>query len=139
MKIWLLRHGEAELTARRDADRVLTAYGRQQVSEIAAHLRGQPLSTVLCSPYVRARQTADIVLDALGPMVIRWLCLGWYQMSWQAVVRQLDSLAKGDLLLVSHQPLLGLLGAGYAKAIRRALPLGTASLACLEGDFAVAG
>lgn len=141
MKIWLLRHGEAELTARRDADRVLTAYGRQQVSEMAAHLRGQPLSTVLCSPYVRARQTADIVLDALGPMsdplVVPWLVP---DEPVQAVVRQLDSLAKGDLLLVSHQPLLGLLGSWLCEGSQaQPLPLGTASLACLEGDFAVAG
>lgn len=141
MKLWLLRHGEAGALSRRDSDRELTAYGRQQVAEMAAQLKGQPLAGVVCSPYVRARQTTDIVLDVLNiespPLIVPWLVP---DEPVQTVVRQLDSLPEGDLLLVSHQPMLGLLGSWLCEgSLARPLPLGTASLACLEGDFAVAG
>lgn len=141
MKIWLLRHGEAEPVSRRDAERGLTGRGLQQVASMAPHLQGQPLTRVLCSPYVRARQTTEIMLQALGldtvPLVVPWLVP---DESVQTVVRQLDNLPAGDLLLVGHQPLLGLLGSWLCDgSLAQPLPLGTASLACLEGDFVVAG
>lgn len=141
MKLWLLRHGEAEPVSRRDADRELTAYGRQQVAEMATHLRGQPLAGIVCSPYIRARQTTDIVLATLGienaPLIVPWLVP---DEPVQTAARQLDSLPEGDILLVSHQPLLGLLGSWLCEgSLSNPLPLGTASLACLEGDFAVSG
>lgn len=50
MKLWLLRHGEAEPAARTDAERNLTDYGRQQVRESAAQLLGRPLRAVLSAP-----------------------------------------------------------------------------------------
>ncbi len=141
MKLWLMRHGEAGAPSRRDADRELTAHGRQQVAEMAAHLKDQPLAGIVCSPYVRARQTTDIVLEVLGvekpTLIVPWLVP---DEPVQSVVRQLDSLPEGDLLLVSHQPMLGLLGSWLCEgSLAQPLPLGTASLACLEGDFAVSG
>ncbi|MHB8822509.1 MAG: SixA phosphatase family protein, partial [Pseudomonadaceae bacterium] len=66
MKLWLLRHGEAEPRARTDAERNLTEQGRLDVRAIAAHLRNQPLQTILVSPYQRAQQTAEIVRQELG-------------------------------------------------------------------------
>lgn len=141
MKLWLLRHGEAEPARGRDADRNLTDYGRHQVRSMAALLAGQPLTQVLCSPYVRARQTADELLAALPerytPQVVPWLTP---EDSPRDVVRQLDSLDGHNLLLVSHQPLLGLLGSWLCEgSLQSPLPLSTASLACLEGDHAIAG
>lgn len=141
MKLWLLRHGEAEPAGRRDADRELTVRGRQQVASMTAHLRGQPLAGVVCSPYIRARQTADIVLAELGiesaPLIVPWLVP---DEPVQTAARQLDSLPEGNILLISHQPLLGLLGSWLCEGnMASPLPLGTASLACLEGDFAVSG
>lgn len=141
MKLWLLRHGEAEPSRGRDAERALTEHGRQQVQVMTRHLAGQPLTQVLCSPYARARQTTSLVLDALemeqSPLVVPWLTP---DEQVQTVVRMLDGQASGDILLVSHQPLLGLLGSWLCEGnLTRPLPLGTASLACLEGDFIAAG
>lgn len=141
MKIWLLRHGEAEPARGRDADRNLTARGREQVRSMARLLADQPLTQVLCSPYVRARQTADELLAALsGPrnlQVVPWLTP---EDSPQTVVRELDHHDGHNLLLVSHQPLLGLLGSWLCEgSLQHPLALSTASLACLEGDHAVAG
>lgn len=58
MKLWLLRHGEAEPHASRDSERRLTAHGRKEVLQSAARLAGLPLDGILASPYVRAQQTA---------------------------------------------------------------------------------
>jgi phosphohistidine phosphatase SixA len=66
VKLWVLRHGEAEPRANTDAERRLTAHGREQVLHSAAHLLGQPLQAIIASPYVRAQQTAALVHDTLG-------------------------------------------------------------------------
>lgn len=66
MKLWLLRHGEAEPHASRDSERRLTAHGRKEVLQSAARLAGLPLDGILASPYVRAQQTAELVREALG-------------------------------------------------------------------------
>ena len=66
MKLWLLRHGEAEPKARTDAERNLTDAGFAEVRRNAEHLFGQPLQAILASPYSRAQQTAEIVRQELG-------------------------------------------------------------------------
>ena len=66
MRLWLLRHGQAEPKARTDAQRNLTDVGRREVEGAAASLQDQSLQVILVSPYQRAQQTAEIVRQALG-------------------------------------------------------------------------
>lgn len=66
MKLWILRHGEAQPHAPRDADRELTPLGCEQVLRSAEQLRSKPLNSIWVSPYVRAQQTAALVREALG-------------------------------------------------------------------------
>ncbi|NVZ99775.1 phosphohistidine phosphatase SixA [Pseudomonas gingeri] len=139
MKLWVLRHGEAEPQVRSDAERNLTAHGRQEVLRSAAHLIGQPLTAIYASPYVRAQQTAQLVRDALGfePEIITvpWLTPESHP---SRVLEQLDT--ADNLLLVSHQPLVGsLIGLLEDGHLRTAQPMSTASLAELEGDWPLAG
>ena len=61
MKLWFIRHGEAEPYQAHDAERQLTNYGRQQVVQAADFLRDISFDRVLCSPYIRARQTAELL------------------------------------------------------------------------------
>jgi broad specificity phosphatase PhoE len=84
--IWIVRHGQSAGNVARDAaeaaglplidlltrdvDTPLSDLGREQARALGAWFgemdeTGRP-SVVLCSPYVRARQTAEIVLDAAG-------------------------------------------------------------------------
>ncbi len=141
MKLWVLRHGEAEPRARTDAERNLTAHGREQVLRSAAQLLGQPLQAILASPYVRAQQTAALVHEALGfdkPVVtVPWLTP---DTDPGQVIAALDALGLEHVLLVSHQPLVGnlvgMLQHGHARA---AEGMSTASLAQLEGDWPLAG
>lgn len=141
MKIWLLRHGEAEPSRGEDAQRQLTADGRQQVEQAASWLVDQPFDAVLCSPYPRAQQTAEVLFARLGrqPEIITapWLTP---DESVAQALRQLEEYPLENLLLIGHQPLLGLLGGWLCEGHRQAsLALGTASLACVEGDCLGAG
>ncbi|WP_350615204.1 phosphohistidine phosphatase SixA [Pseudomonas sp. HY7a-MNA-CIBAN-0227] len=139
MKVWVLRHGEAESHARSDAERNLTAHGREEVLRSAAHLIGQPIKAIIASPYVRAQQTAQLVREALGfePGVRTepWLTPDC------SPLQVLDKLDTDDnVLLVSHQPLVGSLISFLQHGhLRQPHPMSTASLAELEGDFPLAG
>lgn len=141
MKLWLLRHGEAEPVARRDAERNLTARGRQQVREVAEHLQGRPLQAVLVSPYVRAQQTADLLCEELGFTGQR-LTASWLtpESELRQTLRELAGFAHDELLLVTHQPLVGSLAGLLIHGHRQQpLPMNTASLALLEGEELLAG
>ena len=139
MKLWVLRHGQAESHAPTDAQRNLTAHGREEVLGSAAHLIGQPIDAILVSPYVRAQQTAQLVREALGfegeIRTVPWLTP---EANPLQVLEQLDS--ADNLLLVSHQPLVGnLIGLLQHGHLRDPQPMNTASLAELEGDWPLAG
>lgn len=141
MKLWILRHGEAHSEARSDAERQLTTRGRDEVLKSAAHLLGKPLHLIIASPYVRAQQTAELVHQVLGLnepiMTVPWLTP---DSDPQQVLSQLDRYSMDDVLLVSHQPLVGaLVGLLVEGHYREAQPMNTASLAELEGDFPLAG
>ncbi|MET1077315.1 MAG: phosphohistidine phosphatase SixA [Pseudomonas sp.] len=141
MKLWLLRHGEAQAHARSDAERVLTARGIAQVQQSAQRLLGQDIGAMLVSPYVRAQQTAQQVQLALDPPLplatVSWLTP---DSDLREVLRQLDALDDRPRLLVGHQPLLGDL-AGWLLHGHRQEPLamGTACLVELEGEWLAAG
>ena len=68
MKLFVMRHGEAELNARTDSDRSLTSCGRKQVVAVARRLSQMDLQVEesMVSPYLRARQTAAIMSQAMA-------------------------------------------------------------------------
>ncbi|MGE7964578.1 phosphohistidine phosphatase SixA [Pseudomonas sp. QTF5] len=140
MKLWVLRHGEAEPHGTRpDSERALTVKGREEVLRTAAQLIGQPLTAIYASPYHRAQETAEIVRTALGfaPEIrtVDWLKPDNYP---QAVAEQLVSV--DHALLVSHNPLVGnLLGYLQHGHVQEPEKVGTAGLAELEGDELLVG
>jgi len=139
MKLWVLRHGEAESHAACDAERNLTERGRQEVLHSAAHLIGADIKAIIASPYARAQQTAQLVREALGfaPDIrtVAWLAPDGNPLQ---VLEKLDT--DDNVLLVSHQPLVGnLISFLQHGHQRQPQPMHTASLAELEGDFPLAG
>ena len=141
MRLWLLRHGQAEPQAASDAARELTAHGRQEVQQAAAQLLGRPLTAVMASPYVRAQQTAELVRLELGfsgsVQTVSWLTP---DSDPRDALKYLDEREHAEVLLVSHQPLIGALGGLLVHGHRQEpLPMRTASLAELEGDIPAAG
>jgi phosphohistidine phosphatase len=140
MKLWVLRHGEAEPHGKRpDSERALTAHGREEVLRTAGELMGQPITAIYASPYRRAQETAEIVRSTLrfAPEIrtVEWLTPDY---SPQVVAEQLVSVDRA--LLVSHNPLVGnLLGYLQHGHVQDPERVATAGLAELEGDLPLAG
>ncbi|MHC8358070.1 phosphohistidine phosphatase SixA [Pseudomonas sp. LB3P81] len=140
MKLWVLRHGEAEPHGKRpDSERALTEHGREEVLRTAAELMDKKLTAIYASPYRRAQETAQLVRETLGfaPEIrtVEWLAPDY---SPQVVSEQLVSVDRA--LLVSHNPLVGnLLGYLQHGHVQDPERVATAGLAELEGDLPLAG
>lgn len=110
MDVHVVRHGEAEPAAARggDAARRLTREGQREFARAARGLAllDPEIDRILSSPLVRARETAEILREALGgpePEACSWLAPG------TAPERVLSALrgAGGSVALVGHEPGLG--------------------------------
>ncbi|MFN7134956.1 MAG: phosphohistidine phosphatase SixA, partial [Myxococcales bacterium] len=108
MRLYLLRHGDAEDTADRLSDeaRALTPTGFDEVRTLARTLRarGESFDLIWCSSLVRAVQTAQIVAEGLsyrGPLrALLELIPGGDPL--EAV--ELARAEGGSVLLVGHEP-----------------------------------
>lgn len=149
MELFVLRHGHAEPEALKDSLRELTSQGRTEVkASVLAKIDAlSAVQKVLVSPYVRAQQTAKIVLDELGAKGFasaeavskreetRLLVPGG---SPHKLIEYLHSLFHqqnhDSILLVGHQPLLGTLVdelCGFETGVHR---LATASVVAIDFD-----
>ncbi len=68
--IWLARHGRTPYNLERRFQGHLPVpldeRGREQAAELARNAAGHGFTQLWCSPLLRARQTADVVAEALG-------------------------------------------------------------------------
>jgi phosphohistidine phosphatase len=131
MNLYLLRHGLAVEPGSpgyaTDADRPLTAEGERKMERIAEAMKALELSfdLILSSPYLRARQTAEIVAKTLKARKRLELAdVLTPAHGPERVVAHLKSLAPTpqDALLVGHEPGLSelisfLVGGGADLAI----------------------
>jgi phosphohistidine phosphatase len=115
MNLYLMRHGIA-VTADQpgiesDSERPLTAKGTKRMRRAARGLRrlGISFDALLTSPLVRARQTAEIVADALGlEAQLEEIPELAPQSSVDHLISRLTRFQdKEHVLLVGHNPLLG--------------------------------
>lgn len=130
MRLYLLRHGEAEPQATSDAERRLVPAGEAAVRGQCQWL--EPVDACWCSPYRRARQSAELVRASVGvtPELDDRLTP---DSSPAEVMRMLQEAEFERLLLVAHNPLLSRL-ANALIGDPHAVALPTAGLLCLEGD-----
>ncbi|MEO8125930.1 MAG: phosphohistidine phosphatase SixA [Bryobacteraceae bacterium] len=117
MQLYILRHGIAEngKPGGSDADRALTAEGKKKLRETlrAVAKAGVAPELMISSPYLRARETAEIAMEVLG---------------YREALQQADVLIPStdpkpvweeirlhktvaSLMLVGHEPLLSVLAA----------------------------
>lgn len=109
MKIYIVRHAIAEDSAKGgDRERALTEEGRKKMKEAAAGFaRLDPeIDTIYSSPLVRAVQTAEIIVRAIGydrPIeIMEELSPGH---SAEDVTKRLRALKKiGSVMLTGHEP-----------------------------------
>jgi phosphohistidine phosphatase len=112
MNLLLMRHGEAvDEAPDGDGARWLTAKGRRVTREVAAHVaKHSPPSVVITSALVRATQTAEILVAALGleggVTVDAHLATG----NVPAILRGLqEHRGEGTVAVVGHEPTLSIL------------------------------
>jgi phosphohistidine phosphatase len=147
MRVTLIRHGEAGDDARRDEDRALTERGRADMRRVARALarRGTRFAAVVTSPFVRAVQTAEIVVAAVGyrgrVIVTRALEPEAAVDGVVALLKALDS--EKSVALVAHEPILSRVAAALlgiarfpslrkSEALRIRLPDGPAASGALR-------
>ncbi|MCL9781837.1 phosphohistidine phosphatase SixA [Vibrio sp. S4M6] len=140
MKIYIMRHGEAENRAPSDAERALTGRGKQDsVSVMTDGVKHglRHVDLALVSPYLRAQQTFQAI-SHLFDYTKQETCKGitpygesgdvFEYVQALVEVQKLES-----LLLVSHLPLVGFLTSEFVPTI--APPMFTTSgLVCIEFD-----
>jgi phosphohistidine phosphatase len=121
--ILLMHHADAveESLTIRESHRYLTAEGRDQSARVARRLAAQGLAVdaVLCSPLMRAVQTAELAAAALGVAAVEALPDlapgGDAHAAAEALARR-----AGSVLAVGHEPDLSAIGALLCH--RRAFP-----------------
>src|SRR5262249_6278446 len=112
--------------------------GKQQAKAVAAGLSRQQVlpSVLVSSPLLRARQTAEGMLQAWGEAkpelrVCEDLAPGGKR---RRLTRYLRDLAKDKVALVGHQPDLGIFGAWLIGSKKAQLDLAKAGVACIASD-----
>lgn len=119
-RLLLLRHAQA-LSGADDAARPLTLRGCEDAARLGHHLaeKGPVPDTVFCSTALRARQTADLVLEGLRTQV-RY-CANLYLADEETLGDFLyDGGAAPTLMIVGHNPAL----AQFARGLVCNMPVG---------------
>jgi|SRR5688572_22902821 len=109
MDLYILRHGIAEdlSSTGADRDRTLTPEGRKRTQESGKALRRLDIEfdVVLSSPFVRAWQTAEIVVEELGCKRLLEKCDALSSGApLKNLLIELKKLKCSSALLVGHEP-----------------------------------
>jgi len=137
MKLYFLRHADA-LEGADDAARPLSPLGKKETREVGRFLKraGIEFDTAYSSPLVRARETAEIVLEMCGSAPLEFAEGLLNETSPGQFGEWLKHLPSAKhVLLVGHAPSL-------AERVRRligltnpeALKLAKGALACIETE-----
>lgn len=136
MDLILLRHGKAENHhPAGDATRALTSKGHQQAQRQATRLNqaGCLPEIVLCSPLVRARETAETFCQEAGipgPLIQGWIACG---MAPDTALRELMAFTDFNrVAIVGHEPDLSHFVAYTLGIPGNAIRMKKGAMACLS-------
>jgi len=148
VRLYLVRHGEAQSKAA-DPERRLSPQGRADAKAVAALLEplGLRVEAVWHSPKARARQTAEILAEALDVAAATGTAGGAGRLIERDglapnddVLPVADDLERrdGDLMIVGHMPFVGRLASLLAAGDEAADVAGfrTVAVCCLDRDDA---
>ena len=104
-----MRHAEAGWAASTDAQRELTTAGRSQLTLLAENQRElfSPLQKIICSPYLRTRQTAQLITQGISGIKIECDDNLTPENSVEEALAAIEKHWCDHLLIVTHQPLIG--------------------------------
>lgn len=145
MRLYLVRHAEAEPMAEDDSERALTELGMAQAQDVADWLCRQVSAPVqiFCSPYLRARQTAEILQQALAVPVLtqvdELIPEGDLLRAEQSISLAMQGGAE-ELVVVSHMPLLATLESWLVEGVLgTGRPFSLAEVRISTGDMLAPG
>ena len=140
MEIYLLRHGIAEDASpgQPDADRALTAAGRQKLRRVLARARAAKVApdVILSSPYRRALETAEVAVESLDyrGKLVQTAALtpdANPHETWEEIRARKS---EPSILLASHEPLMSSLLAFLLNAPALLVDFKKAALARVDCD-----
>ncbi len=139
MNIYLLRHAEAE-PGFPDHSRLLHASGREHARRLGDFLRAKQAfkpTVLLCSPYRRAQQTAELLLGAWGGSLESRKDESRLEpeMNPGSLVQDFQQLGQ-DVLVVGHNPNISILASLLLSGehARTRVHFKTAVMVCLQWD-----
>lgn len=136
MRIYLLRHGQAEPQRTRDEARRLTDKGRMDTRQVLERCAAQmaDVKAIWASSLVRAQQTAAIAAEFFPGLSVATTDLLIPEANPKALYPWLQQMSATteSLLLVSHQPLVGRVVNQLCGHAEGYYPMGTSSLAALD-------
>lgn len=146
MTIFILRHGQAEAQITTDDARQLTNKGRSDTDKVmqARVADMASVTEIWASPLVRAQQTATIAAGYFPQLSIQTTDLLVPEANPLGLMEWLDALnskqaTDQSILLVSHQPLVGLLINKLCNKPNDYYPMGTSSLAAIQTPIVAVG
>ena len=110
MILYFLRHGDAIRDPQiHDSERQLSDFGRQQATAVGRFLRvGKTgIEHTLCSPLLRAQQTAAAVLQEIEPIPLHTTEHLTSSSDPRHILRELSDLNWETVLRIDHEPHLG--------------------------------
>ncbi|MBM4873997.1 phosphohistidine phosphatase SixA [Vibrio parahaemolyticus] len=138
MKIFIMRHGEAEHFADSDAARELTQRGRTEseaVARVCAEQGFAQFDKVLVSPYIRAQQTWQEISTFFSTKSIETsddiTPYGQSDCVFDFANALIEVEKLESLLFVSHLPLVGYLTSEFVKEMTPPM-FPTSGLVCIE-------
>lgn len=137
------------MQAASDRERELTERGRIENLLVAKQFAskhpepGPEIDLALCSPYIRARQTADDLQSVLGQLRFNETDSLTPDSDVQKLLSLLDDLAEttnvNSVLLVGHNPLFSDLFSLLVDGEMNRRQMGTSNLVCLESKVVAPG
>lgn len=139
MRIYIMRHGEAQNFAPSDAERPLTARGESHSEQMAVQLTSQlsdGLDMVWVSPYLRAQQTWQAMAGHLPEpkrlMTVEEITPYGQAEEVAAYLKAVVAVERPEtVLIVSHLPLVGYLTAELAPGLQPPM-FRTSAIAALD-------
>ena len=138
MNVYLVRHGEA-VSEQQDPQRPLTSSGREDVERVArkATAKNVQVSAIFHSGILRARQTAEILAEALRLASGIQSLPGLRPQDDPAIAKAEIEAAENPIMLVGHLPhlhrLVALLISGDADSQVMEFP--PATMICCSNDM----
>ncbi|MBV9745114.1 MAG: phosphohistidine phosphatase SixA [Acidobacteriia bacterium] len=140
MELYLFRHGIAEngRPGLKDADRALTAEGKDKLKRVLVRARGAGVEpgVILSSPYRRALETAQIAAESLGyrGKIVQTPALTPDASPHQVWEEIRARRTERSILLASHEPLMSAAVAFLLGSPAIAVEMKKAGLARIDCD-----